>query len=78
MISKLILFILSVTIVACFYLQTQQTIDLENKVESLESDIANINKTIAEFDEVFILLIEEIRKQKGHRMARKWSQSCQS
>ena len=69
MISKLIVFLLAVTIVACFYLQTQETIDLENKVESLESDIENLNKTINEFDEVFILLIEEIRKQKGHRMA---------
>jgi len=69
MLSKLILFILSVTIVACFYLQTQETIDLENKVESLESDIQNLNKTINEFDEVFIILIEEMRKQKGHRMA---------
>jgi|TARA_B100001093_G_C26658463_1_gene940720 hypothetical protein len=69
MISKLILFILSVTIVACFYLQTQQTIDLENKVESLESDVANLNETVDEFDRVFILLIEEIRQQKSHRMA---------
>ena len=69
MISKLILFILSATVVACFYLQTQETIDLENKVESLESDIENLNKAINEFDEVFILLIEEIRNQKGHRMA---------
>jgi len=69
MISKIILFILSVTIVACFYLQTQQTIDLENKVESLESDVANLNETVDEFDRVFILLIEEIRQQKSHRMA---------
>ncbi len=69
MISKLILFILSVTIVACFNLQTQQTIDLENKVESLESDVANLNETVDEFDRVFILLIEEIRQQKSHRMA---------
>jgi len=69
MISKLILFILSVTIVACFYLQTQQTIDLENKVESLESDVANLNETVDEFDRVFILLIEEIRQQKSYRMA---------
>jgi hypothetical protein len=69
MISKLILFILSVTIVACFYLQTQQTIDLENKVESLESDIAKLNKTIDEFDEVFIILIKEMQKQKSHKMA---------
>lgn len=69
MISKLILFILSVTIVACFYTQTQQTIDLENKVESLESDVANLNEIVDEFDEVFILLIEEIRQQKSYRMA---------
>jgi len=69
MISKIILFILAVTIVACFYTQTQQTIDLENKVESLESDIANLNKAVDEFDTVFILLIEEIRKENSHRMA---------
>jgi hypothetical protein len=69
MISKLILFSLAVTIVACFYTQTQQTIDLENKVESLESDIANLNKAVDEFDTVFILLIEEIRKENSHRMA---------
>ena len=69
MISKLILFILAVTIVACFYLQTQETIDLENKVESLESDIANINQTINEFDEVFIILMKEMQQQKGHRIA---------
>ena len=70
MISKLILFILAVTIVACFYLQTQQTIDLENKVESLESDIANINQTINEFDEVFIILMKQMQQQKSHRMAK--------
>jgi hypothetical protein len=69
MISKLILFLLAVTVVACFYTQTQQTIDLENKVESLESDVANLNETVDEFDRVFILLIEEIRQQKSHRMA---------
>ena len=69
MLSKLICFILAITVVACFYLQTQQTIDLENKVESLESDIANINKTIAEFDEVFIILINEMRKEKAYKMA---------
>jgi len=69
MISKLILFLLAVIVVACFYLQTQQTIDLENKVESLESDVANLNETVDEFDRVFILLIEEIRQQKSHRMA---------
>ena len=31
MLSKLILFVLALTTVGCFYLQTQQTIDLENK-----------------------------------------------
>ena len=70
MISKLILFILAVTIVACFYLQTQHTIDLENKVAALESDIANINQTINEFDEVFIILMKEMQQQKSHRMAK--------
>ena len=70
MISKLIVFLLAVTIVACFYLQTQETIDLENKVESLESDIANINQTINEFDEVFIILMKEMQQQKSHRMAK--------
>ena len=63
MVSKLILFILALTVVGCFYLQSQQILDLENKVESFESDIKNINETLDEFDEVFILLIEEIRKQ---------------
>jgi len=63
MVSKLILFILALTVVGCFYLQSQQILDLENKVESIESDIKNINETLDEFDEVFILLIEEIRKQ---------------
>ena len=63
MVSKLILFILALTVVGCFYLQSQQILDLENKVESIESDIKNINEILDEFDEVFILLIEEIRKQ---------------
>ena len=70
MISKLILFLLAVTVVACFYLQTQETIDLENKVAALESDIANINQTINEFDEVFIILMKEMQQQKSHRMAK--------
>jgi len=69
MLSKLILFVLALTVVGCFYLQTQETIDLENKVESLESDIVNINETIAEFDEVFILLIQEIRKENSQNLA---------
>ncbi len=60
MLLKVIVFVLAITVVGCFYLQTQQTIDLENKVESLELDIENINETMDEFDEVFILLIEEI------------------
>jgi hypothetical protein len=69
MLSKLILFVLALTVVGCFYLQTQQTIDLENKIESLESDIVNINETIDEFDEVFILLIQEIRKENSQNLA---------
>jgi len=69
MLSKLILFVLALTVVGCFYLQTQETLDLENKVESLESDIVNINETIAEFDEVFILLIQEIRKENSQNLA---------
>ncbi len=69
MLSKLILFVLALTVVGCFYLQTQETLDLENKVESLESDIVNINETIAEFDEVFILLIQEIRKENRQNLA---------
>jgi len=69
MLSKLILFVLALTVVGCFYLQTQETIDLENKIESLESDIVNINETIAEFDEVFILLIQEIRKENRQNLA---------
>jgi hypothetical protein len=69
MLSKLILFVLALTVVGCFYLQTQETIDLENKVESLESDIVNINETIDEFDEVFILLIQEIRKENSQNLA---------
>ena len=68
MVLKLILFILALTAVGCFYLQSQQTIELENKVESLESDIENINKTLSEFDEVFILLIQEIRKEKRYNL----------
>ena len=70
MLSKLICFILAITIVACFYLQTQETIDLENKVVALESYIANINQTINEFDEVFIILMKEMQQQKSHRMAK--------
>jgi len=70
MISKLILFILAVTTVVCFYLQSQQILDLENKVESLESDVKNINEILDEFDEVFILLIEEIRKEKRYSLTR--------
>lgn len=69
MLSKLILFVLALTVVGCFYLQTQQTINLENKVELLESDIVNINETLDEFDEVFILLIQEIRKENSQNLA---------
>jgi len=66
MLLKVILFVLGLTIVGCFYSQSNQILDLENKVESLESDIKTVNEILDEFDEVFILLIEEIRKQTYH------------
>jgi cell division protein FtsL len=70
MLLKLILCVLALTIVGCFYSQTNQILDLENKVESLESDIKTVNEILDEFDEVFILLIEEIRKQKSYNLAK--------
>lgn len=64
---KIILFILATTVVGCFYLQSQQIRDLENKVESLESDIEKIRETVDEFNEVFIILIKEIKKANINR-----------
>ena len=69
MLLKVILFVLALTIVGCFYSQSNQILNLENKVESLESDIKTVNEILDEFDEVFILLIEEIRKQKSYNLA---------
>ena len=69
MLSKLVVFVLALTVVGCFYSQSKQILNLENKVESLESDIKTVNEILDEFDEVFILLIEEIRKQKSYNLA---------
>ena len=62
MILNIILFILSLTIIGCFYSQSQQIINLENRIELLESDIEECNKKLNTFDEVFIILINEIKK----------------
>lgn len=64
---KIILFILATTVIGCFYVQSQQIRDLENKVESLESDIEKIRETVDEFNEVFIILIKEIKKANINR-----------
>ena len=64
---KIILFILATTVIGCFYLQSQQIRNLENKVESLESDIEKIRETVDEFNEVFIILIKEIKKANINR-----------
>ena len=64
---KIILFILAATVIGCFYVQSQQIRDLENKVESLESDIEKIRETVDEFNEVFIILIKEIKKANINR-----------
>ena len=66
---KIILFILAATVIGCFYLQSQQIRNLENKVESLESDIEEINEKVIQFDTLFIILINEIKKQRGYKMA---------
>ena len=64
---KIILFILATTVIGCFYVQSQQIRNLENKVESLESDIEKIRETVDEFNEVFIILIKEIKKANINR-----------
>ena len=62
MILKIILFILSLTIIGCFYSHSQQIINLENRIELLESDIEECNKKLNTFDDIFIILINEIKK----------------
>lgn len=62
MILKIILVILLLTIIGCFYSQSQQILNLENRIELLESDIEECNKKLNTFDEVFIILINEIKK----------------
>lgn len=62
MILKIILVILLLTIIGCFYSQSQQIINLENRIESLESDIEECNKKLNTFDDIFIILINEIKK----------------
>lgn len=62
MILKIILFILSLTIIGCFYSQSQQIINLENRIESLESNAEECNKKLNTFDDIFIILVNEIKK----------------
>lgn len=62
MILKIILVILLLTIIGCFYSQSQQIINLENRIELLESDIEECNKKLNTFDDIFIILINEIKK----------------
>lgn len=62
MILKIILVILLLTIIGCFYSQSQQILNLENRIELLESDIEECNKKLNTFDDIFIILINEIKK----------------
>ena len=62
MILKIILVILLLTIIGCFYSQSQQIINLENRIELLESDIEECNKKLNTFDDIFIILINKIKK----------------
>lgn len=62
MILKIILVILLLTIIGCFYSQSQQIINLENRIELLESDIEECNKKLNTFNDIFIILINEIKK----------------
>lgn len=62
MILKILLLLLALIISFCFYSLTEQVINLENRVELLESDVEECNKKLNTFDEVFIILINEIKK----------------
>jgi len=65
-VSKIIVCILTITIISCFYLQSKEIIDLENKIETIESNSKEVNKMLYEFNEIFLLLIEEMDKHTHH------------
>jgi hypothetical protein len=69
MISKIVFFTLAITVASCFYLQSQKIHDLENKVELIESDIEDINENLMRVNKIFIIIIDEIKRQRSYTIA---------
>jgi hypothetical protein len=59
---KILSIALSITIVACFYFQSQQIIELQNRVESLQSNMNKSNENFKSINIIFRILIKEIQK----------------
>ncbi len=59
---KIILFILSLTVIGCFYSQSQQIIELKHRIEILEKESVENTKRFKETNNILKIIIKEIQR----------------
>lgn len=59
---KIILFILATTVIGCFYLQSQQIIELKHRIEILEKESVENTKRFKETNNILKIIIKEIQR----------------
>jgi hypothetical protein len=59
---KIILITFVITISACFYFQSQQILELRNRVETLEAQGKKADENFKTIDTIFRIIIKEIEK----------------
>jgi hypothetical protein len=59
---KIILITFVITISACFYFQSQQILELRNRVETLEAQAKKADENFKTIDTIFRIIIKEIEK----------------